>query len=93
MGMETEYQTDSVFHASIHMAEQWLTLTRMALTDEGIDREVTDRVLRRLLYGTVSPGWNNSISEVARLRVDAFERVAEEIPAAVRLDRPDRSGT
>lgn len=46
------YNNDAEYHATIALLRSWLLKTEMAMKDEGVDWDVADRVLKRLVYAT-----------------------------------------
>jgi hypothetical protein len=46
--------SDAFYAAQISQLRTWLTMTELALEDEGIEPATVERILNRLVYGTPS---------------------------------------
>lgn len=71
-GAREAHMTDATTHAHLHIAKRLLTLVDVAMTGEGVDEVVRERVLRMALYGSTDP-------ETAVERRVALRRQIEEM--------------
>ena len=67
-------QHDATYHQMRSTFVQWLETTQMALEDEGVNYQVIERVLNRLVFGHPSGALAYERMELQRIGTDILSR-------------------
>ena len=67
------YHQDAQYHAEVARLRLMLRMIEMALKDEGVDQDVAERVVNRLVYGVPDPGAGYTRQQELRDRIKIAE--------------------